>query len=74
MSGAILFNFMHPQGRGAAQPHLAWLYYQVPRINHTLYSHIPAPILLSKKTPKIRDEWKKRETDYDKLLLEEQTN
>lgn len=56
--------------RKTAQPHLAWLHYQVPRINHTSYSHIPAPLLLYEKLKSIRNEWKnwKEKSEYDKPL------
>lgn len=74
MSRVILPNFMHPRGRGGGgegkllSPHLAWLRYQVPHINHTSCSHIPAPILLSETLKSIGDEWENRDegTKYDK--------
>lgn len=38
----------HGVGGGGVEGYLAWLYYEVPHINHTLYFHISASILLSK--------------------------
>lgn len=53
--------------RKTAQPHFEWTYYQVPGINHTLYSHIPTPIVLPGKKL-IREESENLEQESAKIL------